>query len=79
MPFKSGLRSGVRGPAYAEGVCGAAAARGGAAPRCARATPTAAPKASAATVVATPMAAIGFFILIRGESTSRRCLRGTDS
>src|SRR5262245_52981899 len=64
MPFRSGLRSGVRGPVYAEAP-GATGPRVGDAPRCADATPPAIAVASTARPAATPMAAIGFFILIR--------------
>src|SRR5213593_3500993 len=63
MPFRSGLRSGVRGPLYAEGVW-AAEARGGAAPRCACATPAAIAIVNKARP-APPIIAIGFFILTR--------------
>src|SRR5437667_3484146 len=64
MPFRSGLRSGVRGPLYADGVW-AAGGRGGAAPRCACATPAAIPLVSKARLVAAPMVMIGFFIPTR--------------
>src|SRR5206468_6944932 len=63
MPFRSGLRSGVRGPLYAE-VVWAADARDGAAPRCACATPAMA-IVNKARPVAPPIIAIGFFILTR--------------
>src|SRR5436309_115994 len=76
MPFRSGLRSGVRGPLYAE-LVGAAGARGGVAPRCARATPAVIATVNKARPVAPPMVAIDFFILVRRESTSRRGIRGT--
>src|SRR5438034_613778 len=69
MPFKSGLRSGVRGPLYVEAV-GAAGARGGAAPRCACATPAAIAIVKASPV-APPMVAIGIFDLdLSAEGTS---------
>src|SRR5881409_2515527 len=83
MPFRSGLRSGVRGPLYAEAVW-AAGARGGMAPRCACATPAAIPIVSKARPVAAPMVMIGFFILTReslphgpafGERPAARQLR----
>src|SRR6266568_1011068 len=66
MPFRSGLRSGVRGPLYAEAVW-AAEARDGPAPRGACATPAAMAIGTKARAVALPMVAIGFFILT-GES-----------
>src|SRR6185295_2391138 len=64
MPFRSGLRSGVRGPVYAEAVR-VAGARGGVAPRCACATPAAIAIVTRAMPAAPPMVAIGFVILIR--------------
>src|SRR2546427_5909422 len=64
MPFRSGLRYGVRGPLYAEAVW-AAGGRGGVAPRCACATPAAIPVVSKTRPVAAPMVMIGFFILTR--------------
>src|SRR5437773_4848287 len=70
MPFRSGLRSGVRGPLYAEAVW-AAGARGGVAPRCGCATPPAIPIVSRARPVAAPMVVIGCFILTR-ESLPHR-------
>src|SRR5262245_20469136 len=65
MPFRSGLRSGVRGPLYEVG--GAAAGRGDA-PRCASARP-AIPNVSKARLVAVAMVATGFFIADWREST----------
>src|SRR5262249_11069498 len=67
MPFRSGLRSGVRGPLYADGAC-AAGGRAGVAPRCACTPPVAMPMASTATDAATPM--IDLFIVTR-ESLPR--------
>src|SRR5881628_3410025 len=77
MPFRSGLRSGVRGPLYVEAVW-TAGVRGGVAPRCACARPAPVPIVSKARPVAAPMralsertstrvegVALGFFILTR--------------
>src|SRR6266516_1748878 len=64
MPFRSGFRSGVRGPLYAE-VVWAAEARDGAAPRCACATPAAVAIVNKARPVAPPIIAISFIILTR--------------
>src|SRR5438093_9581832 len=64
MPFRSGLRSGVRGPLYAD-VVWAAEARDGAAPRCACATPAAVAMVNKARPVAPPIIAISFIILTR--------------
>src|SRR5258706_16304112 len=72
MPFRSGLRSGVRGPLYAEAVW-TAGARGGAAPRCACAIPI----VSKARPVAAPMVMIGVFILTRESLPHAPAIRGT--
>src|SRR6266540_4275745 len=79
MPFRSGLRSGVRGPLYPAAV-GTVGARGGLAPRCACAKLAACraeappcewseggamPIVSTSRPVAPPMARIGFFIPTR--------------
>jgi hypothetical protein len=66
MPFRSGLRSGVRGPLYADAVGGAC--RGAVAFRCACATPAAVAIASVARPTAPAMEPSGFFI--RLESTA---------
>src|SRR5437773_7334776 len=64
MPFRSGLRSGVRGPLYAE-VVWAGEGRDGAAPRCACATAVPIALVNKARPVAPPIIAISFIILTR--------------
>src|SRR5262245_8477790 len=66
MPFRSGFRSGVRGPVYADAPA-ATGARVGEAPRCAEAARPAIAMISTARPTVTPTTAIGFSIPIRGS------------